>query len=82
MKKSLITIILVSALVVTQSCGPKSETKTESATVDSSSSKPAPLTGPERRAKMEQARADRAEKRRIEFEERARTAPTYTDSKG
>lgn len=82
MKNSLMTVILASALVITQSCGPKSESKNETAAVASSIEQPGALTGPERRAKLERLRAERAEKRRLEFEERARTIPTYTDSKG
>lgn len=85
MKKNLTIFILAAALMVAQACGSKSEKTSEESVVAETPTpavKPVVLTSAEKRAKIENERAARAEKRRIEFEKQAKIAPYYTDSKG
>lgn len=86
MKKNLNIFVLAVALMVTQACGPKSkESSEENEATETPAVKAAEaseLTVTEKRAKLEKDRAERAEKRRIEFENRAKVTPTYTDSEG
>lgn len=83
MKKNLNIFVLAVALLVTQACGTKSkENSGEYEATETPVAKATELTPTERRAKVEKDRAERAEKRRIEFENRVKITPTYTDSEG
>ncbi len=83
MKKNLNIFVLVVALLVTQACGTKSkENSEEYEATETPVAKATELTPAERRAKVEKDRAERVEKRRIEFENRAKITPTYTDAAG
>lgn len=83
MKKNLNIFVLAVALLVTQACGTKSkENSEEYEATETPVAKAAELTPAERRAKVEKDRAERAEKRRIEFENLAKITPTYTNSEG
>ncbi len=86
MKKILNTLIFAAALMLVQSCGKKSNENAEEYVVTETpvveAADVTKLTVEERRAKLEKDKADRAEKRRLEFEERMKTAPTYKDSEG
>lgn len=86
MKKSLNIFVLAVALMIAQACGSKSEKMSEeseeSVATETSAVETDELTLAEKRAKIEKETAEREEKRRIEFEEQAKTTPTYTDSDG
>ena len=81
MKKNLTIFVLAVALMVAQACGSKSEKASEES-VAAETTTPVVLTAAEKRAKIENERAARAEKRRVEFEKLAKITPYYTDSKG
>jgi periplasmic protein TonB len=78
MKTNLNIFVLAAAFLVMQACTPKSKKNEDEYT----SQKPVAMTVAEKRAKAEKDSAERAEKRRIAFIERAKKIPTYTDSKG
>ncbi len=83
MKKTFNIFLLAAALVVTQACGPKKE-KTEEITsevpaVKAADTKP---TLEERRARIQKEKNERAEARRIAWEERYRVSPSYVDANG
>lgn len=92
--KSLNIFVLAVVLVTAQACGSKSaENSEESAAIDSTetaidskettaASQEITLTVAEKKAKLEKETAERAEKRRIAFEEQAKLTPTYTDADG
>lgn len=86
MKKSFNIFVLACALMVVQACGSKSkENNEENAATETPAVEAADvteLTAAEKRTKLEKDRAERAEKRRIEFEQLAKITPTYTDSEG
>lgn len=86
MKKTLNIFVLAVAFMVAQACGSKSEKMSEeseeSVATETSAVETDELTLAEKRAKIEKETAEREEKRRIEFEEQAKTTPTYTDSDG
>ncbi len=68
-------------LTIAQACATKTETKEES-TMSEYSSDSVTLTVSEKRAKLEALKNERAEKRRIELEERFKSTPYYTDAQG
>jgi len=85
MKSSLIIIVLAATLTLLQSCGSKSEkNKEEYASGDtlSATTTEVVLTPAEKRAKRQQEAAERAEKKKLEREEIARTTLTYKDAEG
>jgi periplasmic protein TonB len=65
-----------------QSCGKKSSENGEEYTATDAATVKAQPTPEERRAMIEKDKTERAEKRRMEFEERARLSPTYKDADG
>jgi protein TonB len=80
MKNTFKILMLVAGIIVMQACGPKKDNKTEAET--SLVKKIPVLSVADRRAKFEKQRADRAERRRIEYEKLCKDTPSYTDAKG
>ncbi len=80
MKNTLKVLLLAAGILSVQACGPKKNNETEAET--SEVKKIPVLTAADKRAKFEKQRADRAEKRRIEYEKRCKDTPSYTDAKG
>jgi TonB family protein len=80
MKNTLKIFLLATCLLVMQACGSKknSETREETSVVK----KIPVLSAADKRAKFEKQRADRAERRRIEYEKLCMNTPSYTDTKG
>lgn len=83
MKTNLNILLMSVALLVAQGCGSKSE-KSEATDADADQAIIAPdlITVSEKRAKLEEQRAARAERRRIAFEERYTSTPFFTDNTG
>ncbi len=81
MKTILNFFALAIVLVFAQMCRSKSEKETE-AYANAPVENVVELTVAERREKVEAQRLAQAERRRIQFEERFKNAPYYTDSKG
>jgi TonB family protein len=81
MKKLVNILMLAVALITVQACGSKSE-KNEKATDDDKVVKTSMPTAEERKAQLKKQKADRAERRKRENEERLKISPTYKDSKG
>jgi TonB family protein len=79
MRKSLSIVILAIVLMGTQACSPKwmSGNSPDTAAARASEDMLA-----EKRAKLEVQRASTAEQRRIEFDERYRATPYYTNANG
>ncbi len=82
MKKNFNIILLAVALVATQACGPKKENQEQAVVTEPSAPVVVTLTPEERRAKIEKDRAERAEMRRIAWEETYKTSPYYKDETG
>ncbi len=84
MKKSLNIFVMAAALMVAQACGKSEKNKDEYATTETGATAVAVAvpTLAEKRAKIEKLRVEREEQRRIAFEERFKTTPTYTDEGG
>jgi TonB family protein len=82
--KNLNIFILAVVLLVTQSCGPKSEKNSEEivSTDVAVVANATALTTSERRAKLDAQRAAQEERRRIAFNERIKGSLFYTDAKG
>jgi len=78
MKNIFSIMILAVGLLLTQACAPK---KNNAAEV-SAEMKETKLTAAEKRAKFEKQRAERAERRRLEYERIAINTPTYNDVNG
>lgn len=81
MKNKLSIFLLGIVLITVQACGPKTE-KNEAAEVEEMPAVTVTLTTAERRANVEKARADLAEKRRIAYAELYKTTPYYTLANG
>lgn len=84
MKKSLNIFVVAAALMVAQACGKSEKNKEENASTETAVTAVA-VTVPtlaEKRAKIEKARAEREEARKMALEERWKTTPTYTDEEG
>ena len=80
MKNPLKILLLAACMMIIQACGPK---KNSEANAETSVVKKIPaLTVADKRAKFEKQRADRAERRRIEYEKLCMSTPSYTDAKG
>jgi len=80
MKNTLKVLFFAAGILAVQSCGPK---KNSEANEETSVVKKIPaLTAADKRAKFEKQRADRAERRRIEYEKLCKDTPSYTDAKG
>lgn len=73
-----ITMLAVS-LLMAQSCSPKKDTTTDAVAGEKKEMTP---TAAERKATFEKQRAERTERRKLEYENRLRSTPTYTDTKG
>jgi TonB family protein len=73
-----ITMLAVS-LLIAQSCGPKKDSSTEAVAGEK---KEVTTTAAERKATFEKQQAARTERRKLEYEERLRNTPTYTDTNG
>ena len=73
-----ITMLAVS-LLMAQSCSPKKDTTTDAVAGEKKEMTP---TAAERKATFEKQRAARTERRKLEYENRLRSTPTYTDTKG
>jgi len=82
MKTNLNIFLLAVVLLGTQACGSKSEKSNETEVVAESPEGVTTLTPAERRAKMDELTAARAERRRIAFEEMCKTTPSYKDARG
>lgn len=85
MKKSLNILVVAVALMVAQACGKSEKNKEEFAANETPAVEVAAVSVPtlaEKRAIIEKKRVERAEQRRLAFEEMIRTTPTYTDSEG
>ena len=82
MKKNLNIILLAIALVAMQACGPKKENQEETVVTEPSTPAVVKLTPEERRAKIEKDRAERAEKRRLAWEETYKVTPYYKEENG
>ncbi|MBL7870970.1 MAG: TonB family protein [Cyclobacteriaceae bacterium] len=81
MKNKLSIFLLGISLVTVQACGSKKETKQESV-VEATPVATVTLTAAERRASIEKATQELAEKRRIAFVELSKTTPFYTLADG
>ena len=80
MKHTLKILFLAAGLLVVQACGSK---KSNESNAEATAIKKIPaLSAADKRAKFEKQRADRAERRRIEYERLCATTPSYTDAKG
>jgi TonB family protein len=80
MKNTLKIFLLATSLLAVQACGPK---KSSESNAETSVVKEIPvLSAADKRAKFEKQRADRAERRRIEYEKLCMDTPSYTDAKG
>jgi len=80
MKNTLKVLMLAAGILVIQACGPKKNNENEA---EASVVKKIPvLTAADKRAKFEKQRADRAERRRIEYEKLCKDSPSYTDANG
>jgi periplasmic protein TonB len=73
-------LIAVITIIAMQACGTKTETTNGESTATATESVSPTLA--EKRAKIEQIRAERTERRRIEAELLAKTTPTYKDAEG
>jgi TonB family protein len=82
MKNSWKLVIFALALTLVQSCGKKSSENTEEYAATEAPAVSAKPTPEERRAKIEKDKAERAERRRLEFEARVKSGPTYKDANG
>lgn len=85
MKKSLNIFVVAVALMVAQACGKSEKNQEELAANTTPAVEVAAVSVPtlaEKRAIIEKKRVERAEQRRIAFEEMIRTTPFYTDSEG
>jgi len=80
MKNTLKVLLLAAGILAVQACGPKKNNETEAET--SVVKKIPVLSAADKRAKFEKQRADRAERRRIEYEKLCKDTPSYTDAKG
>lgn len=83
MKKILTLFACTAALALTY-CGTKTENKVEEniTLADSTTSANAEAARTERKARIMQERKEFAERRRMAIEDRAKSSPTYKDSKG
>src|SRR5689334_14847182 len=79
MKSNLRISILAIALVALQACSPN---WTNQKSRDAAAVRSQEMALADRRAKLETQRANTAERRRIEFDERYRTTPYYTNADG
>jgi len=80
MKNTLKVLLLAAGILAVQACGPK---KTSESEAETSVVKKIPvLSAADKRAQFEKQRADRAERRRIEYEKMCMNTPSYTDAKG
>lgn len=82
MKRILSIFVMAAAILVTQSCGPKKEKSKDEFQGSETPAVKAGLTVAERHAKLDKEAAERAEKRRIAFQEQASKNAYYTDSEG
>jgi TonB family protein len=82
MRNSWKLLIIAIALTIVQSCGKKSNENTEEYVATEVPVVSAKFTTEERRAKIAKDKAERAKRRRLEFEERVKSGPTYKDADG
>jgi protein TonB len=80
MKNTLKVLLLAAGVLIVQACGPKKNSEAQSET--SVVKKIPVLSVADKRAKFEKQRADRAERKRIEYEKLCKDAPSYSDAKG
>ncbi len=71
-------------LLAVQACGSKAEKSSEEYATETPTETQviAPLTTAERHAKIEKDRMERMERWRVQYDERGKTTPTYTDAEG
>ena len=82
MKKTLSILALAVSLVAIQSCGSKKENKEDNVATETPVVKATEPTRAEKRAALDKARAEAAERRRLDYENRVKISVTYTDAKG
>jgi len=88
MKKNLSILFATALLVIAQACGSKSENTSDDTTLATEDTvaaegvKAPEMTLEEKRANIEKERVARMEKRKLEWDERAKTTPSFKDKNG